>query len=144
MSQDEQVEFGSQCQKILGSVLARYGYVYRATYSRPRGLAAEFEESPHILFVEYEEGSLAIELIVSNGKEHCFRADINLLLWINGVKFMVDKRPYAEKLELFAECVDQYCGALLRSPEENRDNRYCFDGSCHATNRYVSMQRGEL
>ena len=143
MSQDEQIEFGSRCQHLLGTVLARYGYAYRTTYSRPRGIVAEFDVAHSILFVVYEEDSLAIELIVSDGPKRCFRADINLLLWINDVKFLVSTRPYVEKLELFAQCVEQYCGALLRSPGENRDNKYCFAGSCHDMKRYVSIQRGE-
>lgn len=135
--------FDQLCVRVLGTVLGEFGYAYRDTHVRPRGVAVEFAKGDHRLFAVCEGDVVYLDLILRSERKPIYRVSLNQWLWHRGVRSVAERRPCSEQLGFLSEHLRLYGESVLKCDDLAIDSRYCFPMSGSEYRDYILFQTGK-
>lgn len=94
--------FPDVCRTIFEPFLVQFGYSYKATHHRPRGVAVEFKKDENCLFAACEGDVLYVDLILHLEDEEYFRVSLNQAIWFNNVRSLLNAKSCKSRCLIYA------------------------------------------
>lgn len=95
-------EFKNLCLSVFEEKLSEFGFEFRKSWSRPRGVVVQFCRNSDMILFAWEEGELVSDLILFESNAWR-RISINQLLWFYGTKEVLKEKSPDAKLAAFSK-----------------------------------------